>query len=143
MLKLEIELIPSSAWYNNIRNLVSRSQWDKIRKECYQHANHKCEICGGRGNKWPVECHERWEFLDGKINLLGFIALCPPCHEVKHIGLASKRGRFNDAKKHFMEVNGLSNNEVDKYIKDAFDLFKKRSTEKWEMNLSLIESYLS
>ena len=42
-----------------------------------------------------------------------------------------------------MEVNGLSNNEADKYIKDAFDLFKNRSTEKWEMNLSLIDEYLN
>lgn len=142
MLKLEIELIPSSAWCNNLRNILPNSSWDKIRKECYQQANYKCEICGGKGNKWPVECHERWEFVDGTINLLGFIALCPSCHEVKHIGLATKRGRFEIAKKHFMKVNKLTSHEADKHITNAFKLFEKRSNEEWIMNLELIEPYL-
>lgn len=142
MLKLEIELIPSTAWFNNIRNMVSRSAWDTIRKECYAKANHKCEICGGKGRKWPVECHERWEFSDNKINLLGFIALCPSCHEVKHIGLAGKRGRYEQAKRHFMKVNGLSSLDADKHIFEAFQLFSERSKHEWEMNLELIEQYL-
>jgi hypothetical protein len=43
---LYIDMIPSSSWYNNVRQLVKRSSWDKIRKKVYERANYKCECCG-------------------------------------------------------------------------------------------------
>ncbi len=142
MLKLDIELIPSTAWFNNLRNIAGQAKWDKIRKKCYKEAGYRCEICGGKGRKWPVECHERWEFVDNKINLLGFIALCPPCHEVKHIGFASTRGRLEVARSHFMKVNNISLEDANHHIEEAFKLHAERSQQEWEMNLSLIEEYL-
>jgi hypothetical protein len=34
------------------------------------------------------------------------VALCPACHEVKHAGLASKRGRLEAVIDHLADVNG-------------------------------------
>lgn len=141
-LKLTIELIPSTAWFKNLRNHVGRTKWDKIRKKCYAEANHRCEICGGKGKKWPVECHERWKFVDNKIILEGFIALCPSCHEVKHIGLANVRGRFDIARNHFMKVNNISQVDADEYIAEAFEVFSERSQQDWELCLDTIDDYL-
>ena len=59
-IKLTIELVPKTAWYKNVRSEVSKDRWDELRKECYRNANYKCEVCGGTGPKWPVECHEIW-----------------------------------------------------------------------------------
>ena len=39
---------------NNNSTEVSRSVWDKLRKQTYRKANYRCEICGGKGPKWPV-----------------------------------------------------------------------------------------
>ena len=39
--------------------------------------------------------HEVWDYDDARRvqRLVRLIALCPACHEVKHLGLAAKRGR--------------------------------------------------
>lgn len=141
-IKLTIELIPSSAWFNNLRNLVDRKTWDVIRKKCYQDANYRCEICKGKGRKWPVECHEKWDLVDNKIILKGLIALCPSCHEVKHIGFAATRGRFDIARKHFMKINDISLDVANKYIEDAFKVFDERSKEEWELDLTYLKNYI-
>lgn len=140
--KLTIELIPSTAWFKNLRTLVGQRNWDIIRKDCYRKANYRCEICNGKGTKWPVECHERWSFIDNKIILDGLIALCPSCHEVKHIGLASVKGRLEIAKKHLMKVNKMTSREADEYIMDSFKLFEKRSREEWELDIDYLKPFL-
>jgi 5-methylcytosine-specific restriction endonuclease McrA len=85
---LTIELVPKTSWCKNLRNELTQEDWDVLRKEAYRRAGYECEICGGRGEKWPVECHERWEYDDAANvqSLSGLVALCPKCHRVKHIG---------------------------------------------------------
>ncbi|AKJ73572.1 hypothetical protein SP39_1 [Salmonella phage 39] len=92
-------MVPKTAWFTNLRSHLSKSNWDVVRKKCYAKANYKCEICGGKGTKHPVECHEIWDFGNGKITLKGLIALCPSCHEVKHIGwlVSVQRGNCTEA----------------------------------------------
>lgn len=142
-MKLTIELVPKTAWFNNLRSYLSKSEWDKVRKKCYAEAGYKCEICGGKGHKHPVECHEVWDFEDGKITLKGLIALCPSCHEVKHIGLASLRGRGHIALKHFMKVNNIPQHVAEKYVEEAFALYRERSKrQEWELDVSYLNDYL-
>lgn len=122
---------------------MTQSQWDKIRRKCYAAAGYKCEICGGKGSKHPVECHEIWDFGDGKITLTGLIALCPSCHEVKHIGLAGIRGRGEIALRHFMKVNGVSLAVAERYVRDAFALYHERSKrEDWQLVVEYLDEYM-
>lgn len=95
--KLSVELIPMTSWYSNVRSNVTSKQWDIIRKDTYKKANYKCEICGGKGMTHSVECHEIWDY-DEKTKLqklVRFIALCPNCHKVKHIGLHGVENNIN------------------------------------------------
>lgn len=139
--KLTIELIPKSAWFKNLRHTMTKEQWDVTRKKCYKDAGYSCEICGGKGPKWPVECHEVWDFVDGEIILKRLIALCPSCHEVKHIGLAKLKGNYDRAVNHFCKVNGCDKSEARKYISESFDVWNDRSNRKWELDLSAVEDY--
>ena len=41
-IKLEIELVPRTAWYSNLRNKIPNEEWDKIIKKCYADAVHIC-----------------------------------------------------------------------------------------------------
>lgn len=141
-LKLTIELIPQSAWNNNLRSYLTASQWNKVRKKCYSVANYRCEICDGVGPKHPVECHERWEFEEGKVKLVGLIALCPACHEVKHIGRAQVVGRGNAALNHFMKINKATKQQAMAYISDCFMLWRKRSKQQWELDVTYLEEYM-
>jgi hypothetical protein len=140
--KLTIELVPETSWYNNLRSILSKSSWDRLRWASYKKANNLCEICGGRGPKHPVECHEIWEYDNEKHiqKLSGMIALCPACHEVKHFGLARIKGREYFAKEHLMEINKWCQEDAEQYIEYAFETWQKRSRYLWKIDLTFLKT---
>ena len=142
-LKLQIELVPKSCWWANVRSNVTGKQWDNIRKPVYQRANFLCEICGGKGTKHPVECHEVWIYDDTTlIQRLGYFqSLCPLCHEVKHIGLAKIRGNARRAFNRFMEINELDENIANQIENAVFKQWKMRSKKQWKLNIEHLREY--
>ena len=143
-MKLTIELVPQTSWYSNVRSNVSIKEWDIIRRKYYKKTNYKCGICGGIGNKHPVECHEIW-FYDDKNKkqiLKGMIALCPNCHKVKHAGLAGMRGETDIVIAQLCKVNGMNKDEAKQYLDKSFEIWLERSKHKWELDISFIKSFL-
>lgn len=142
-IRLTIELVPETCWYSNVRSNVSKEDWDIIRKKTYTQAGYLCEICGGKGNKWPVECHEVWHYDDERhIQILErMIAVCPSCHEVKHIGFASVRGRFSRAISHLAYINGWTIEQAEEYVGAQFILWKERSKHQWKLNIECLKEY--
>jgi hypothetical protein len=140
---LEIELVPKSSWYNNVRAVVTKAQWDKLKSAVYAQAYYVCEICGGEGPKHPVECHEVWIYDDKEYvqRLERMIALCPSCHQVKHFGLAEVQGKRDKALKHFMKINQLTKSEAEKHIENAFKKWDERSKKPWLVDLSNLKDY--
>lgn len=142
--KLTVELVPTDQWSKNLRtrSIIKRETWDALRRACYVRANHKCEICGGVGRRHPVECHEIWDYNDNaKIQkLLGLIALCPDCHQVKHIGLAAVRGKFAKALGHLMEVNQWPVELAEAYVTRQFEIHQIRSRWVWSLDLSWLDN---
>lgn len=143
-MKLTVELVPEMSWYTNVRSNVDKDTWDVIRRKCYRNADYQCEICGGIGPTHPVECHEIWEYNDDEHiqKLVRFIALCPACHQVKHFGLASLKGKGPQAVDHFKEVNGVDNAEVNAYLTAVFDQWDERSNHQWTVDIEYIKEYL-
>lgn len=143
-IKLTIELVPKTAWFDNLRSRLSTFAWNKIRKACYAKAGHKCEICGGVGKQHPVECHEIWHYNDKDHiqTLKGVIALCPSCHSVKHFGLARIMGRDNQAFRHLIQVNEWSAIRGHQYVDQAFALYESRSSHDWTINLDWLKENL-
>lgn len=138
--RLTVELVPRGQWGINLRSELPKSEWDHLRRSVYQSANYRCEVCGGKGPKWPVECHERWDYNEETKTqtLVGLIALCPSCHEVKHIGRAGAVGRMEHALSHLMEINGWGDEEAVLYIENAFETWARRSSESWTLDISWI-----
>src|SRR2546423_14926422 len=56
--RLTVELVPSTCWYSNVRSHVPKAVWDGLRRQVGANPGNCCEICGGRGRRWPVECQE-------------------------------------------------------------------------------------
>jgi hypothetical protein len=145
-MKLRIELVPSTAWYKNLR-LNFPHEWEQIRKKCYYYAGNKCVICGKAS---PVlNCHEVWNYNDETHTqkLEGFIALCSLCHHVKHIGLAgilAGRGELDMEKviEHFMKVNNCDRKTFEDHKSAAFKEFNRRSEHKWNLNLGIWDTVL-
>lgn len=140
---LTIELVPNTCWYSNVRSNVCKKDWDKLRHHIYKQAGHRCQVCGGVGQQHPVECHEIWNYNDQQHiqTLTGLIALCPACHECKHIGLAQIKDRGEIALQHLAKVNKWSIEQSEVYVSECFEVWQKRSQFKWELNISYLEQF--
>ncbi len=139
LLKLTIELVPSTSWYNNLRSMMKREQWDVLRHKVYKDYGNKCAICG---TDEQLSCHEIWSYDDEKHiqKLTGLIALCELCHRVKHIGLTELEGHrgklaFEKVIEHFMKVNNCSQKEFEQHHNEALKLFEKRSQHQWTIDI--------
>ena len=132
--RLTVELVPETSWGNNVRRLVKSDVWDRIRRAAYARAGFTCEICGEAGR---LECHERWEYDNQKHvqRLTRMVALCPACHEVKHIGLATVRGNGERALLHLARVNGWSLPVAKKHIAEQVNIGIRRSKVRWTLDL--------
>ena len=62
----------------------------------------------------------------------------PPCHEVKHAGLASKRGRLSAVIGHLADVNGWSEEDAGLYLEAAFETWATRSRHQWTLDVSVL-----
>ncbi len=140
---LTVELVPSTCWFSNVRDHVPKKTWDFLRKSTYKQAKYRCEVCGGRGDKWAVECHEIWHYDDLNYiqTLSGLTALCPSCHQVKHIGLAGLRGYGERAEAHLAKINGWTREQTDAYLKTVWDTWQERSGHDWSLDLDWLNCY--
>ena len=144
--KLEIELIPKTCHYSNVRSMVTTAEWDKIRKLSYASANNKCEICGSdglkQGYKHKVECHEVWHYDDeNKIQkLIKLVSLCVVCHQVKHIGRSIAIGKQAVCFQQLAKVNNWTQKQIEEHILASFQLHKERSKHQWTLDISLLRT---
>jgi hypothetical protein len=142
--RLTIELVPKTSWYNNVRALVDEPSWDRIRRQVYRQADYRCEVCGGKGPEHPVECHEVWRYDDRTRMqaLVRMTALCPACHQVKHLGFANVKGKGAQARAHLARVNGWTLAQADAYISQAFQVWAQRSQGPWTLDLEGLRPYV-
>jgi len=145
-MKLEIELVPSTSWYNSLRKHIKQKDWNIIRKQTNEKYGFKCGICGSEGR---LNCHEIWKY-DDKNNiqkLSGFISLCNMCHFVKHIGFAnvlSCQGKLDIKKivEHFTKINKCTVSEFEKYQEKCFEIWKQRSKYEWTIDFGIYKDVI-
>jgi len=140
-LKLTIELVPESAFYKNVRALLTKDQWSALSKQVRSAAYDICQICNSP--KQSLDCHEVWHYNDSKLiqKLTGLVALCKDCHMVKHFGFAQIKGKGEQALNHFMKINKLTRRQALTYIEEAFEIWKLRSKSSWTTDVSFLENY--
>lgn len=140
-MKLDIELVPSSSWGNNVRALLSPQQWKILGDIVRDRAWGVCQICGS--SEGHLDCHEIWHYNDRNHiqTLEGLQAICEKCHMVKHMGLARVQKKDKQAIAHFMKVNGLSKQKARKLIDKAFQIYSNRCLYSWKLNVSILKRY--
>lgn len=138
---LTVELVPQTAWGSNLRSILSAREWRVCQQYVYARSGRRCEVCGGVGHKWPVECHEIWEYDDDRSvqTLMGLIALCPTCHRCKHAGYAEAQGRLGEVVMQLCQVNGWITDQALGYLEHAFDVWRERSSYEWTLDTTWLE----
>jgi hypothetical protein len=130
---LFVDLVPISAWFSNLRSELTKDEWELVKKATFEPAKYRCQVCGGKGPKHPVECHERWHYDSAtKVQkLMGTISFCPSCHEVTHFGLARVWGRDGEALQHLVRTNGWTESFAWQHVLSAMETWKQRSEIEW------------
>lgn len=73
--------------------------------------------------------------------LTDLIALCPSCHQVKHIGLAGLRGNGEAAEAHLVKVNGWTLERKSQYLGHVWHVWEERSQHQWELDLTFLDQF--
>jgi hypothetical protein len=133
---LFVDLIPSTAWFSNLRSELTSLEWKAVQQKTFHLAQMRCECCGGRGRKHPVECHERFSYdiTTSTQQLIRTIALCPSCHKATHFGMAQILGMSNMAIGQLQKVNKWNREQTDFHIAHAFNEWRLRSTMSWSLD---------
>ena len=142
-IKLTIELVPNCLQRMSVRSLLTQGSWDRIRQVVYKRANNSCEICGSIGLRYPVACHEIWDYDNNSYIqcLKDFIALCPSCHGVKHFGLSRIMGYEEQATQHLCNINNWTIKNAKKYIDESFEIYQLQNLHSWEQNLDFLKKF--
>ncbi|CAE8676932.1 unnamed protein product, partial [Polarella glacialis] len=87
-----------------------------------------------------LESHERWEFDDSRQmqRLVRLVGLCNLCHEATHMKLADSRGRGEAARRQLAAVTGMSSEDSEAHVQEAYRLWELRSQKQWSLDLSLL-----
>lgn len=133
---LIVDLIPSTTWHASLANVLVKSCWDDLRAEAAAEAG-GCEECGVSSG---LECHERWAYDPSHMvqRLVGFETLCGSCHETRHLGFASVRGRFDQVFGRLCVANRILPHEREGYYAIIVGRFRARSTSHWDLDLSML-----
>ena len=140
---LFVDMVPRSCWFTNVRTCVSTRDWERLRRMILARAGQQCEACGAgedRSVRRWLEAHERWAYDEptGTQTLRRLICLCSACHLVTHFGHANVTGRTYEALMHLRAATGWSEERAWAHIDAAGDLWQKRSTRVWRLDLSML-----
>lgn len=146
------DLLPSNVWGSNLRGILSRGEWDRLRMPVAEAADMCCEVCKQPSRNAQTrtirtpDCHELWHFEsvgDRKVQrLLRLIALCVECHQVQHIGLAQLKNQMWQVRAQLKRVNRWNDDQVDAAIRGAEDRWRWRGQHQWDLDLSVLQGQI-
>lgn len=150
---LTLDLVPSTAWWSNVRSNVSKADWEKCKKYSKTKTDGVCIICGSssrqQGKRYNTEAHEIWAYSRQGVRfvqtLVDIWPLCSWCHQCKHMGRSIRTMDVHTYARlftHFVKVNGWDDNPdyAEQYINSEFALWQARSQWKWNLDVSFLET---
>jgi hypothetical protein len=155
-----VSLIPRPLWQANLRKILTRTQWKKIRSEALEKRGCRCETCGKEEPESKrISAHEEWDYDTSKspavAKLTGIKLSCWHCHAVEHFGAVismTQNGELGekaieDTIAHFCRLNSVNRETFEAHALDALDRYGELSKLKWRVDwgpfASLVESRLA
>ena len=130
--KLNVRLIPKSAYGQNMRSVMSSREWRDLSD--YVRSVQVCAGCWKRFDKTRLEAHEEWVWkLFGEQVLRRIVPLCKKCHHTVHIGRANACNEYEEAQRHYMQVRHVSQGKFNQIVNEEWKRWDKRSKIKWHL----------
>lgn len=141
---LTVKLVPNPLHGQNLRKVLPRSQWDKIRKPVIEAQRGVCAVCNRPTDK--LSGHEEWNYDTSQTpavaKLTGITATCGDCHRVEHfintIALVSegtlRREVLEETIAHFCRVNGVDEAAFKAHMDEAAARHESLSVLEWRID---------
>lgn len=131
-------MIPRGTWYNNLRKVLPKKEWDRVRKLVYKRQNYRCAICNSHER---LHCHEHWSYSyeQGIQKLNQLVGLCELCHMNQHLGFCQvdliPKGKLSweELANHWAKINEKPSEEFYSHEDLAFKLWRLRSKLTWKV----------
>lgn len=145
-LRLQSELIPQPLWGMNIRSMIGKKRWFRLRDAVTTYRRRMCAICGSTA---PLQGHEVWDYAEkkrtGTATLRDIRLVCQDCSSIHHFGrfqrlLATKfitREEFERVMQHMLHVNGCTFAEWENHGKEAQEAWQRRSKLRWKIDYGM------
>jgi hypothetical protein len=141
------DMLPENVWGSNLRGILLKADWDRLRFPVCEAAESRCEVCGQPGHDPETgqprrpDCHELWRFevsaSSAVQRLARLIALCPDCHRVQHAGRALVRGELPLVVEQLRAVNAWSDSDIGLAFDNAHERYQWRSKFSWDLDLTM------
>ena len=144
--KLAIQLIPRNMHSKNLRNQLSRDDWDIVRRSCYARACYRCEGCD-MGAEYSgengLECHEEYTYDDEReeCQLSRFVALCSLCHKCVHYGYGASQGKQKMMDEHLMAICNWDRDQLAHEIFSAYELVAELEKKKYPLVINSVSLF--
>ncbi|GAA2121771.1 hypothetical protein [Glycomyces algeriensis] len=142
------DMLPENVWGSNLRGILPKADWDRLRIPVCEAAGNRCEVCSqpgydpDTGRQRRPDCHELWHFevtsTSAVQRLARLVALCPDCHRVQHAGRASVRGELSKVVGQLRAVNSWNHSEVRQALHNAEERYRWRRQFNWDLDLTLL-----
>ena len=134
--KVRMQLIPETSWYFNLRKVLPKADWDKLRRQVYAYHSYQCAGCG-RGNV-QLHAHEVWKFHNKSKTqkLIRLVCLCELCHGVEHFGHTEMQGGryYSRVVRHAIHTLGWSHEQLRRRREAAFNKWRQRNAYDWKVD---------
>ncbi|MBN6739031.1 hypothetical protein JKG47_00440 [Acidithiobacillus sp. MC6.1] len=144
------DLIPVSAHGTSLASLLTKKDWDAIRKPLIENRSYTCEACGRRQSK-GLNAHEIWEYhlperskqgcsRQGVQRLAEIKILCHKCHIMYHLAFAGLKGQWEETIDRLMCLHRWDTSRTETFLgavdarKDSFNLYS------WILDLSIVQT---
>jgi hypothetical protein len=147
-LRLKVAMIPKPLYGENLRKVLTQTQWLALRRRLIEERTATCEFCGVvPPNESDIEAHEEWEYDTGRrparATIVGLKLSCPKCHSTVHFGLQLglvKAGKLpmshlDELEAHFCAVNRAGKAMFNLHVQNAVDEWSRLShRDKWRID---------
>lgn len=140
-------MVPGPLWGGNLRKMLPKSRWTKIRQGLVAERGLTCQTCGKvETESRRIFAHEEWEYETGCVpaiaHLVGLKLSCWHCHSVEHFGATSNmvlsgeltERAIEDTIEHFCKLNGVGRVEFDAHHARAKSEWLRLSELTWEVD---------
>jgi hypothetical protein len=155
--KPAIRMVPRPLWGMNLRRLLPKSRWSKIRQGLIAERGLKCQTCGKvETESNHIFAHEEWEYETTRspatARLSGLKLSCWHCHAVEHFGATVNMVHgsreltdraIEDTIEHFCRLNSVGPNEFHAHLAEAKAEWSRLNRLDWTIDWGSFDSLIT